>query len=121
MKTAVFDFDGVIATYNGWKGFDVLGEPQLAVICCMKELKELGWRIVIWTTRPATPTMIQWLSDNKVPYDDINRNGHNPIMTSGKPVYHVFVDDRAVRYKGQSSQVLLDNIMEVVKDNENKQ
>ena len=96
MKTAVFDFDGVIATYKGWQGFDVLGEPQLVVICCMKELKQLGWRIVIWTTRPATPTMIQWLADHKVPYDDINRNSHNPVMTSGKPIYHVIVDDRAV-------------------------
>jgi hypothetical protein len=121
MKTAVFDFDGVIATYNGWKGFDVLGEPQLVVISCMKDLKALGWRIVIWTTRPATPKLIEWLKHNEVPYDDINRNGHNPIMTSGKPIYHVIVDDRAVRYWGQDARILFANIMEVVKENENKQ
>ncbi len=118
MKTAVFDFDGVIATYGGWKGFDVLGRPQEAVLECMRMLHNAGWRIVIWTTRPATPALIDWLKTNEVPYDDINRNSHNPVTTSGKPIYHVIVDDRAVRYKSQTAQELLNEIMTVVKENE---
>lgn len=109
-KTVCFDFDGVIASYDGWKGFDVLGVPNDEVISCMKKLKDEGHYIVIFTTRPATPTLVKWLKDNGVPYNDINRNKHNPVMTSSKPIYHCFVDDRAVNYGGQNGEELLTQI-----------
>lgn len=115
-KTICFDFDGVIATYNGWKGFDVLGEPIQETISCMRTLKDEGWYIVVFTTRQATPILIDWLTKNKVPFDDINRNGHNPLGTSIKPIYKVIVDDRAVRYQGQSAGFLYLEIKELIRE-----
>lgn len=117
-KTIAFDFDGVISSYDGWKGFDVFGEPNKEVIECMWRLKEEGKYIIIFTTRPATQKMADWLNANNVPYDEINRNKHNPQMTSCKPVYECFVDDRAVNYSGQDKEALLKNIKEVVERNE---
>lgn len=113
-KTICFDFDGVVATYNGWKGFDVLGEPIKETIACMRELKNKGWRILIFTTRPSTPTLIDWLKKYEVPFDDINRTGHNPYGTSSKPIYKVIVDDRAVRYDGQDSETLYHQILGLI-------
>jgi len=114
MKTIVFDFDGVIASYSGWKGFDVLGEPNYEVIKTMQHLKSEGYRIIIFTTRPATPTLTDWLKRYTVPYDDINRNSHNPPMTSIKPIYHCYIDDRALNYKNQNSKDLILQINEIV-------
>jgi len=113
-KTICFDFDGVIASYDGWKGFDVLGEPNQTVITVMKKLKTIGYHIIIFTTRPATPTLIDWLAKNDVPYDDINRNSRNPIMTSSKPIYHAFIDDRAINYHGQDELGLLADIDNII-------
>lgn len=114
-KTICFDFDGVIASYDGWKGFDVFGEPNYHTIVCMRNLKNKGYYIIIFTTRPATEKMLDWLKKNEVPYDEINRNKHNPIMTSNKPIYHCFVDDRAVNYHGQDHVDLENEIEGIVK------
>lgn len=118
-STICFDFDGVIATYSGWKGFDVLGKPNYEVIRAMQELKDKGKYIVIFTTRPATETLVKWLKDYNVPYDEINRNKHNPVMTSTKPIYSVIVDDRACRYKQQTTEELLRDIEVVLEETKN--
>jgi hypothetical protein len=112
-KTAVFDFDGVIATYDGFKGFDILGEPIEDTIQAMRDLKERGYYLVVFTTRPATQILVDWLKKNKVPYDDLNRNTKNPMLTSNKPIADVYIDDRAVRYSGQSKAALLTEILAV--------
>lgn len=107
MKTICFDFDGVIASYNGWEGFDVLGEPNKKIIEVMKKLKLMGYYLVIFTTRPATQILCDWLKKYNVPYDDINRNRRSPVMTSCKPIYHAIIDDRAINYHGQDEMELL--------------
>jgi hydroxymethylpyrimidine pyrophosphatase-like HAD family hydrolase len=115
-KTLCFDFDGVIATYDGWKGFDVLGSPQNHVVETIREMKAKGYHITIFTTRLDTPTMRQWLKDNNVPYDSVNSNSHNPPNTSQKPIYHAIIDDRAVNYHGQSKEELIKEIEKVVSE-----
>ena len=113
-KVLCFDFDGVIASYDGWKGFDVLGQPNFEVIKAINELYEHGYFITIFTTRPFTPVMDNWLKYNGVKYHSVNSNAHNPPMTSQKPIYHVMIDDRALIYKGQSMEQLISQIFEVV-------
>lgn len=113
-KWLCFDFDGVIATYDGWKGFDVLGMPNPDVINAMIKLAEEGYYITILTTRLDTPFLRQWLKDNKVPYHSINSNAHNPPNTSQKPIYHCIIDDRAVGYKGQGFKELVEQIKAII-------
>ena len=112
-KTAVFDFDGVIASYKGWKGFDIFGKPFKEVIKTMKRLKRNGWRVIIFTTRVATPKLLKWLKKNDVPFDDINRDAQKPYGTSNKPIYDAIIDDRAVHYHGQLSKHLYKEIVNV--------
>jgi len=97
MKTICFDFDGVIANYDGWKGLDVFGKPNWEAVEAMQILKAAGYHIIIWTTRKATPALKAYLARNKIPYDSINSNAHNPPDTSAKPIYHVLIDDRAIQ------------------------
>ena len=106
-KVLCFDFDGVIAFYDGWKGFDVFGPPNYLVIEAMRELKRKGYYLTIFTTRPCTQTMVDWLKKYEVPFNSINSNSHNPPMTSQKPIYHAMIDDRAIRYSGQTTTDLV--------------
>jgi len=96
--TVAFDFDGVISTYEGWKGFDVFGEPIPETIEAIRQLKKSGFYIIIFTSRMDTPNLREWLKKHKVPYDDINQNRKSPPHTSCKPYYHCIVDDRALHF-----------------------
>jgi len=112
-KIIAFDFDGVIASYDGWKGIAIFGKPNREVIKVMNGLHDKGCRVIIWTTRQETPKLRAWLKKNKVRHDGINTNSHNPPNTSAKPVYHAFVDDRAVNYKpGVDLQKELNKILD---------
>jgi hypothetical protein len=115
--TACFDFDGVISEYQGWKGVDAFGEPIQGTIDTMKKLKKEGWFVTIFTTRKATPLLIEWLDKNKVPYDSINSTAHNPPNTSNKPLFDIVIDDRAVSFTGQSGSALYNDIHNLLKFN----
>lgn len=104
-KTLACDFDGVLATYDGWKGFDVFGEPIQSTIEILQKLNEKGWRIIIFTSRLATPTLEKWLRSNAVPYSAINSTAHNPPNCSIKPTADVYLDDRAVNPKDTNYSV----------------
>ena len=113
-KVVCFDFDGVLAKYDGWKGFDVIGGPIQNTIRVVCRLKEVGCYITIFTTRLDTPVLRKWLNDNNVPFDSINSNSHNPEHTSCKPIYHCMVDDRAIGYKQQDSDELYNQIIQMI-------
>jgi len=92
-----FDFDGVLAKYNGWKGFDILGEPIKEVIKVVQKLYKEKYYIIIWTGRQDTPTLRKWLQDNNIPYHTINNPKHNPPVASAmKPYFQAVIDDRAI-------------------------
>ena len=113
-KVLCFDFDGVIASYDGWKGFDVLGLPNLNVINAINKLYNEGYFITIFTTRPFTQKMMDWLIEYGVLYHSVNSNAHNPPMTSQKPIYHCVIDDRALRYEKQDTEELITQIKKAV-------
>ncbi len=103
-RTIAVDFDGVIANYDGYKGYGVLGEPRLDVREALLQLKSEGWKIVIHTTR-GEDEVRDYLRANRIPFDEFNRN--SDYKTAGhKPVADVYWDDRAVCYSGDASRDL---------------
>lgn len=114
-KKICFDFDGVLAEYDGWKGFDVLGKPKQKVVEIVRQLKKEGHYIIIYTSRADTPTLRKWLEDNDVPYDNINREIDNPAYSSIKIHYHCLVDDRVVNPIGLSKREILKRIRKIIK------
>lgn len=99
-RTIAVDFDGVIAEYNGWQGRYTLGEPRLDVLQALSILHAEGWRIVIHTTR-AAEDIREYLDQNDVVYDEINRNSEYSVGGM-KPVATVYWDDRALYYSGNA-------------------
>jgi len=110
---AAFDFDGVIAEYDGWKGIGVMGEPKNSVVSVMRTLKDEGWKIIIYTTR-GVYEISKYLNNFGIPYDEINRNSDIDSLGS-KPIADVYIDDRAVCYWKQSSDELLVDIQTLIK------
>lgn len=109
----VFDFDGVLCEYSGWRGHDEIGRPNEGVIELVKELFEQGYDLKLSTTRL-----------NPYPFGENNlMKGRDEVVASGrakeiimnwlqehdilkcfkeitgyKPFGDVYIDDRALRY-----------------------
>lgn len=100
-KTICVDFDGVIAQYDGFKDNDIFGDPIDGVQSAMEVLKKKGFTIIIFTTRTASSKLKKYLNDNHITYDYINENPDQPKgSNSGKPIADIYLDDRAICFKG---------------------
>jgi phosphoglycolate phosphatase-like HAD superfamily hydrolase len=104
-----FDFDGVIARYDGFKGPHHANEPISEVVKVIRTLKKEGHKILIHSTR-GEEFLKDYCEKYDLPVDYFNRRpdleGENP----GKPIAFVYIDDRAILYKGQSAEDLLEEI-----------
>jgi hypothetical protein len=102
--TIAVDFDGVIADYDGWEGTGAPGSPRSDVLEALKVLHDEGWKIVIHSCR-ASAELSSYLLENKVPFDEINKNSSRPTGGS-KPAATVYWDDRACCYSGNAKNDL---------------
>jgi len=103
LRTICFDLDGVLAEYAGWRGPDHIGKPIPEGVELAKRLRELGYQIIIFTSRlngqwpgvdyVASRRVVEgWLEKYSIPYDRI------AAQMDGKPFADVYVDDRAVHF-----------------------
>lgn len=106
-KTFAFDFDGVVSIYDGvFKGDEHVGPPRPEVVKAIKRLKKLGHTTLIYSTR-STAVLQKYCRKHHIPVDYINHNPKFKTGNPGKPIAHVYVDDRGYRYRGQSAGVLV--------------
>jgi hydroxymethylpyrimidine pyrophosphatase-like HAD family hydrolase len=109
-KTFAFDFDGVIADYHGFKGAEHTSLPIPEVVQTIRNLKSLGHTIVIYSTR-GTEILKEYCNKHAIPVDYINDNPKVPNENKGKPVANVYIDDRSVCFRRQSSDELTEEII----------
>ncbi len=109
-RVIAFDFDGVIARYTGFVHHHNIEEPNAEVIKAIKMLKEQGYLILVHTTR-GDEFVKSYCEQFSIPVDYINRRpdleGENP----GKPIASVYVDDRAINYRGDDAETLVEKIV----------
>ena len=105
-----FDFDGVLASYSGFIHKDDIQEPNAEAVKAVKMLKEKGCKILIHSTR-GDEFIKKYCEQFSIPFDYINRRpditGENP----GKPIAFVYVDDKAICYKGESAETLVSEVL----------
>ena len=106
MRRIAVDFDGPCAQQTG--DYYQIGEPTPGARDLLSNIRELGWYVVIWTSRvnallkeelSQSPNeypklmmdMLAWLEKYDFPYDEIWMGGQ-------KPPCSVFIDDRAYRF-----------------------
>jgi histidinol phosphatase-like enzyme len=108
-RIIAFDFDGVIATYNGFVAKDHITDPNPEVIKAIIELKKQGCKILIHSTR-GDAFLEKYCKQFSIPVDYINRHTHRQGENPGKPIAFVYVDDRAICYKGEGAETLVSEI-----------
>jgi len=109
-RIVAFDFDGVIASYNGFIAKDNVKEPHVEVLKAIETLKKRGYKILIHSTR-GDKFLQKYCEEFSIPFDYINRHLDHEGENPGKPIAFVYVDDRAVCYKGQTSEELVSEII----------
>ena len=91
----VVDLDGVICTEE--KTFErPLAQPVSGVREALKLLRSQGHTVLVYTSRSWAEYRMtaDWLQRHSIEYD---------ALIMGKPIYDVWVDDRAIRFQGWES------------------
>ena len=106
-KTVCIDLDGTLIHYEEWQGEEHFGQVLSGASDATKKLHEKGWYIIIYTTRANKSILTRFLSNNKIEFDAINENPYQPQNAKGgKPIAEVYVDDRALCFKGNWTQTI---------------
>jgi hypothetical protein len=86
------DLDGVLNDFDGWRGADYFHAPRPGAAEFLGRLNALGYDVVVFTVRWA-PHVEAWLK----------QQGLATLVarvTDQKPAAHVYVDDRAICFRG---------------------
>jgi hypothetical protein len=109
MKIAI-DFDGVLHGYSkGWSDGTIYDPPVPGTREAMEALKAQGHYLLIFSTRTnkvfrkkddpdQEPLIKAWLAEHGIPYDK--------IWTYGKPMADIYLDDRALSFRGDWADTL---------------
>lgn len=92
------DLDGVLNQFDGWRGPDYFHPPRPGARDFLRQLHELGYEVIVFTVR-WKPHVEQWLA----------RHGLAEFVsevTDKKPPAHVYIDDRAVCFRGDYREAL---------------
>lgn len=108
-KIICIDIDGTLVKYTEWSGPNNFGEVLPDAAEATQKLHANGWYIIIYTTRADNEATGKFLHDNGFYFDSINGNPFQPENAEGgKPFADVYVDDRALCFKGDWKQTLKD-------------
>lgn len=102
-ETVVFDFDGVIHSYNsGWQGYDVTPDPPVPGIKkAIEEIRAAGYEVVVVSSRCSEPegqiAVYRYLLKHGIEVDRV---------CTEKPPARVYIDDRAICFDGKPESLL---------------
>ena len=97
---ACVDFNGVLDTYTGWRGPGHFDPPRAGAREFLQSLGSRRLQVVVFTTRYPDDVW-RWLREHAL--DRLVSD-----VTDRKPAAHVFVDDRAVCFRGDFDAALRD-------------
>lgn len=101
-KTVIFDFDAVIHSYvSGWQGATVINDEPVEGIKEEIERIRKKYKVVVVSSRcyqeGGIEAIKKWLDKYNIIVDDV---------TSEKPPAVVIIDDRAICFDGNTSNLL---------------
>lgn len=95
--TVCIDLNGVLDQYTGWKGEGHMDPPRPGAERFLSELSR-DYKVVIFTTQPAERVW-KWMREYGL-------DQYVSDVTDRKPPALVYVDDRAVTFRGDFEETL---------------
>jgi hypothetical protein len=95
---ACVDLNGVLDAYTGWQGAEHFDPPRPGARQFLAALSARGYAVVVFTTRYVDDVW-RWLRVHDLADLVVD-------VTDRKPAAHVFVDDRAVCFRGDFDATL---------------
>jgi beta-phosphoglucomutase-like phosphatase (HAD superfamily) len=92
------DLNGVLDAYRGWQHADHWDPPRPGAEAFLRNLTDRGFDVIVFTTRHRTQVR-RWLREHQLLQ-------YVSGVTRRKPPAHVFVDDRAVCFRGNYDETL---------------
>lgn len=105
-----YDFDGTVNDYHK------KGTSYTMVIQLLRDLKELGCKLICWTAYKDIGYVAGFLEKNNIPFDGINTDGIKLPWESRKPFFSALLDDRAGLHQVYTELSLLVHIIKYEKD-----
>jgi hypothetical protein len=103
-RTVCLDFDGVLHSYrSGWRGEEIIPDPPIHGTSAAVARLRQQYRVVVYSARCRTPegrrAIENWLRKHDIVVDEVCEH---------KPPALVYVDDRAIPFRGDWDQVIND-------------
>lgn len=101
-ETFAIDFDGTLCE-SAWPD---IGEPCYDMINWIKELRQMGHKVILWTCRDGMSLVdaIVWCADHGLFFDAVNDNLESHVKKYGNNCRKIFadyyIDDKAVYPSG---------------------
>jgi uncharacterized protein with von Willebrand factor type A (vWA) domain len=95
---ACVDLNGVLDQYRGWQGEEHWDAPREGAADFLRALRARGYRVVVHTTRWRDDAE-RWLREHQL-FELVDE------VTDRKVAAHVFIDDRAVCFRGDYDATL---------------
>ena len=99
IDAVLFDFDGTLCVNL----YPKIGKPREAVVEYVRQAKEAGGTIILWTCREGDllDQAIQWCREQEIPIDLVNANDPSVVERFGSDCRKIYadyyVDDRAIQ------------------------
>lgn len=104
-ETIAFDLDGTLAHYTEWKGLDHIGDPLPGTVKVVNKLVDLGYDVVIFTTRTnpeQNKEPVEQLKQRIYVWLDDNGFSSEVRVTEYKPIALLYVDDHCMGIEANS-------------------
>ena len=103
-RTVCLDFDGVLHSYrSGWRGAETIPDPPIHGTREAVERLRQSYRVVVYSARCRSPegrrAVENWLRKHEITVDEV---------CDHKPPALVYVDDRAIPFRGNWDQTIAD-------------
>ena len=92
------DLDGVLNQFDEWRGPYYFHPPRAGAREFLAQLRGLGYEVVVFTVR-WKPHVERWLAEHGLAEFVAE-------VTDKKPPAHVYIDDRALCFRGDFQEVL---------------
>jgi len=99
------DLDGVIVEFDEWRGVENVGNVKEKAKFWMNKFKQLGYYVVVWTTRGADEAISNYLDEQGIAFDSINDHPWQTPDMSNKIYADIYVDDRGVTFNDNWDEV----------------